>query len=92
MNSWPRFSEARRVRRGIERALRDYISSAKLAMSLFEKLPQRYLASATWESTSRNARGIIVARVSSEISIARQDMVEAEAYFNPTVWTHSERP
>jgi hypothetical protein len=61
-------------------------------MSLFEKLPQRYLASATWESTSRNARGIIVARVSSEISIARQDMVEAEAYFNPTVWTHSERP
>ena len=92
VNSWPRSSEARRVRKGIERALRDYISSARLAMSLFAGLPQRHLAPATWESTSRNARSTIVARVSSEISIARQDMAEAEAYFNPTTWAHSERP
>ena len=91
-NPEPRSSEARRARRRIERALRTYISSAKLATSLFAELPQRYLAPATWESTSRNARSTIVARVSSEISIARQDMAEAEAYFNPTAWTHSERP
>ncbi len=91
-NPEPRSSEARRARRRVERALRTHISSSKQATSLFEKLPQRYLAPATWESTSRNARGTIVARVSSGISKARQDMAEAEAYFNPTVRAHSGRP
>ena len=91
-NPEPRSSEARRARRRVERALRTYISSAKLATSLFAELPQRYPAPAIWESTSRNARSSIVARVSTEISMARQDMAEAEAYFNPTAWAHSERP
>ena len=91
-NSWPRSSEARRVRRGIERALREYISSAKLAMSLFAELPRRHPNTAVWESTSRPARSAIVARISLETSAARQHMADATAYFNPTTWTYSEQP
>ena len=92
VNSWPRSSEARRVRRGIERALRDYISSAKLAMSLFAELPRRHPDTVVWESTSRDARSAIVARISLETSAARQNMADATAYFNPTTWAHSEQP
>ena len=92
VNSWPRSSDARRVRRGIERALRDYISSARLAMSLFTEARQRQADPAVWEITSRDARGAIVARIASETSAARQNMADATAYFNPTIWAHSERP
>ena len=82
VNSRPRSSEARRVKRGIERALRDYISSAKLAMSLFAELPRRHPDAAVWENVSHDARDRIVVRISLETSAARQNMADASAYFN----------
>jgi len=72
---------ARRARRSFEKAIRRYLSTAKLGNQLFEELQKGVADYATWESTSRAARERIMSRISSRLVPARQDLAKARAYF-----------
>ena len=81
----PESREAREARKNLLKALRQYLSAAKLAASLYQDLAKGLADRAQYSGLARGRISMLQSRIASNVVSAWQPMERAEVYFEKNI-------